>query len=343
MSTALRTYYRGHTLSTFRDEAAGQSRVYHFDHQGTTQCLTDSTGAVTDRFASDAWGVEVKRTVSSINRQWYVGDAGYYAPPPERMFYVRARFLSPGHGRWSSTDPLLCNLGLSTEPLAPNQYCYAYAGNQPSYFLDPSGLESEEPVEVCKDPRVCCCCPVDVAYMDHTVKEDPFAFKVNPADRRRVVMGRAIYTVSYRLAVKWQVSSTEGGCSLNWFEIGSIPYRNSPKPGRRVDHYDVDTSGMFDPWDKMMERPPCPGARSTVIKDQPSLVKGEVVFNQQGRPTSVKPRTVKFVIDQTIVITGGPCNPPCRPRTRTLKCKITMELVQGMLKKARKGQQVSCK
>jgi hypothetical protein len=49
MSTALRTYYRGSNLATLRDDVAQQSRVYHFDHQGTTQCLTDATGTVTDR------------------------------------------------------------------------------------------------------------------------------------------------------------------------------------------------------------------------------------------------------------------------------------------------------
>ena len=56
MSTALRTYFRGRNLVSMRDQAAGKMAYYHFDHQGTTQCLTDSAGAVTDRFASDAWG-----------------------------------------------------------------------------------------------------------------------------------------------------------------------------------------------------------------------------------------------------------------------------------------------
>lgn len=104
MSTALRTYYRGHNLVTMRDEAAGQNHVYHFDHQGTTQCLTDTGGAVTDRFASDAWGVEVKRTGTSINRQWYVGNLGYYQSNAE--FYVRARYYSPSLAAWGSVDPV---------------------------------------------------------------------------------------------------------------------------------------------------------------------------------------------------------------------------------------------
>ena len=62
MWTPRRRYYRGHRLVAMRDCVANENRYYHFDHQGTTQCLTDSTGAVTDRFASNAWGVQVKRT-----------------------------------------------------------------------------------------------------------------------------------------------------------------------------------------------------------------------------------------------------------------------------------------
>ena len=64
-----------------QDVQASHVRYYHFDHQGTTQCLTDETGAVTDRFASNAWGVQVKRTGTSINRQWYIGNSGYHHQP----------------------------------------------------------------------------------------------------------------------------------------------------------------------------------------------------------------------------------------------------------------------
>ena len=66
--TPLRTYCRGTTLASVRDEVAGVTYYPHFDHQGTTQCLTNAAGTVTDRFASDAWGVQVKRTGTSINR-----------------------------------------------------------------------------------------------------------------------------------------------------------------------------------------------------------------------------------------------------------------------------------
>jgi RHS repeat-associated protein len=115
-----------------RDVAAGQSRVYHFDHQGTTQCLTDQTGAVTDRFASDAWGVQVKRTGSSINRQWYIGKLGYYRQADRTLDYVRARSLDVTRALWLSQDPILHH---------SRAFRYAYVRNLPTSAVDPTGEE----------------------------------------------------------------------------------------------------------------------------------------------------------------------------------------------------------
>ena len=75
MTAVLRRYFRGRKLNTMEDVVAGKKYVYHFDHQGSTQALTDATtGAVTDRFASDAWGVPVKRTGTTSNSYWYLGN-----------------------------------------------------------------------------------------------------------------------------------------------------------------------------------------------------------------------------------------------------------------------------
>src|SRR5436190_24116717 len=113
-----------------RDEVAHQTRYYHFDNQGTTQALTDSTGTVTDRFASDAWGVQVKRTGSSTNRQWYVGNLGYYRHLDQLLDYVRARYLFPSQGRWLGVDP-------ASEA---NGVPYGYVQNGPVAHVDPTGL-----------------------------------------------------------------------------------------------------------------------------------------------------------------------------------------------------------
>jgi len=131
MSTALRTYFRGHNLVSMRDDPAGKLAYYHFDHQGTTQCLSDSTGAVTDRFASDAWGVQVKRTGSSGNRAWYIGNLGYVRQVDQVLDYIRARYSASAIARWLSID-LLRALRLST---------YVYVGNRPTAWADLSGRE----------------------------------------------------------------------------------------------------------------------------------------------------------------------------------------------------------
>jgi RHS repeat-associated protein len=133
--TSLRSYYRGHDLTEMVGPG-GTSRFYHFDHQGTTQCLTNEAGVVTDRFASDAWGVEVKRTGNSINRQWYIGNAGYYRAPDRACNYVRRRYACPVDGVWLSRDPLIQFTGIVRTRL------YAYVDNRPSYHYDPSGLRA---------------------------------------------------------------------------------------------------------------------------------------------------------------------------------------------------------
>jgi len=106
MSTALRRYYGGHNLVTMRDVQANASRHYHFDHQGTTQCLTDNTATLTDRFSSDAWGLRVKRTGVTVNPMWYVGKLGYHDHMTVTMLYVRRRYYRVPEGRWLSVDPL---------------------------------------------------------------------------------------------------------------------------------------------------------------------------------------------------------------------------------------------
>jgi RHS repeat-associated protein len=135
--TPLRRYYRGHSLVAMRDVQAAQTRYYHADNQGTVQALTDSTGAVTDRFASDAWGVQVKRTGSSINRQWYVGQLGYVRQVDQALDYVRARYLAIPRGRWLARDPLGARGRAGP---------YGYCANTPAAKVDPSGRQGHAPL-----------------------------------------------------------------------------------------------------------------------------------------------------------------------------------------------------
>ncbi len=133
-TTALRRYFRGATLVAMQDVAANTRKTYHYDHLGTVQCLTDSTGAVTDRFAADAWGAQVKRTGSSINRQWFVGNLGYARQVDQAIDYVRARYLLGRQARWCTLDP-------ASEP-TQRANRYHYADNQTARMVDPSGLRT---------------------------------------------------------------------------------------------------------------------------------------------------------------------------------------------------------
>ena len=145
---ALRRYYRGDELIAMRDVQAATTRYYRFDHQDTTQCLTNEAGAVTDRFAADAWGVEVKRTGNSTNRHWHVGNWGYYREPSSPLSYVRARYQHPRTARWLTSDPL--------DRVVRDRY--RYADNNPVRHIDPSGALSVFAAEFCGAGFINSCC-----------------------------------------------------------------------------------------------------------------------------------------------------------------------------------------
>lgn len=129
MNAPLRRYYRGHTLAAMRDVPAGSTGYYHFDHQGTTQVLADSTGTVTDQFSSDASGIQTKRVGNSINRNWYIGNLGYSRQATLSTYYLRARYLDVKRACFLSRDAVVALSGRA----------YAYAENSPALGSDPSG------------------------------------------------------------------------------------------------------------------------------------------------------------------------------------------------------------
>lgn len=130
MSNPLRRYYRGRTLAAMRGMPAGIGRQYHFDYQGTTQALSDSQGVTTERFKSDAWGVQVMRSGNTVNRHWSIANWGYYRDLDTVKDYVRARHASAPQARWLSPDPI--------DKRGPN----AYGQQRPTTLIDPSGLYS---------------------------------------------------------------------------------------------------------------------------------------------------------------------------------------------------------
>ncbi len=115
----------------------GTTSYYHFDGQGSTRALTDSTETVTDTNIYDAWGVNVSTSGTTENPFRYAGEFGYYFDVELESHSVRRRRYEATIARWASVDPRRFVDG-------PNQYLYVE--NHPTNAVDPSGLLSQSTV-----------------------------------------------------------------------------------------------------------------------------------------------------------------------------------------------------
>jgi RHS repeat-associated protein len=94
--------------------------------------LTDSSGAVTDRYVTTAFGKLVSSTGSTTNPYRFGGAVGYYQDDAQR-YYVRKRYLNTNQARWISPDPIGFN--------GKDWNLYRYVGNNPGNRIDPTGLK----------------------------------------------------------------------------------------------------------------------------------------------------------------------------------------------------------
>jgi RHS repeat-associated protein len=109
------------------------SIFYHADGLGSIVALTNSSGVVTTRYAYDPYGetevagTDVPQPFRFTGREW---DA------ETGLYFYRARYYSPDMGRFISEDPIGYAGGINF---------YAYVGNDPVNFVDPSGFLSSMP------------------------------------------------------------------------------------------------------------------------------------------------------------------------------------------------------
>jgi RHS repeat-associated protein len=107
-----------------RESSSGISYLLS-DALGSVRLETDASGTVSTERAYDAFGAELGNPTMAGNRfrftgQWSDGSG---------LTFLRARFYDPQTGTFLSVDPV---------PSAASQY--AYCGNNPLLYVDPSGM-----------------------------------------------------------------------------------------------------------------------------------------------------------------------------------------------------------
>jgi RHS repeat-associated protein len=126
-------------------DITGTLQVFHTDGLGSVRAITDSSGNVVETFQSDEFGVPLMTQGSSPEPMRFTGQQR----DAESGFYdLRARYYSPGLGRFLSRDPLF---GSSANPLSLNRF--SYAQDNPLNQTDPSGLASTTPNDPALGPQ----------------------------------------------------------------------------------------------------------------------------------------------------------------------------------------------
>ena len=128
------SYHLGAGIEAFR---RGQELYYyHRDEQLSTALVTDEHRNVQNSYQYDAFGIPLETTEKLNNRIRYTGQQ--YDELTEQ-YYLRARYYNPVAGRFMQEDVYQGD-GLNL---------YAYCGNNPVVYYDPSGYASTSTGKAC--------------------------------------------------------------------------------------------------------------------------------------------------------------------------------------------------
>ena len=128
------SYHLGAGMEAFR---RGQElSYYHRDEQLSTVFVTDGQGEIRNSYQYDAFGIPLETTEQLNNRIRYTGQQ---YDDLTGQYYLRARYYNPVAGRFMQEDVYQGD-GLNL---------YAYCGNNPVVYDDPSGYASTSIGKAC--------------------------------------------------------------------------------------------------------------------------------------------------------------------------------------------------
>src|SRR5581483_905993 len=120
-------------LNLIESASSSFNYFYGYDGLGSVVALTDGVaGRAVTVYSYDAWGNAVGNgSVGLKNKFRFTGEA---LDPGTQLYYLRARYFDPGTGSFLTPDPL------RHLTLPQRSRSYAYAGDNPLRFADPSGM-----------------------------------------------------------------------------------------------------------------------------------------------------------------------------------------------------------
>lgn len=113
---------------------ASGAEYYHADGLGSTRAATGAGGTALAFCDYDAWGAAYNLGTSCPQEVAY---AGQQRDGETDYYYLRARHYDPKLGRFVQPDPVGYGGG---------DNLYAYAGNNPTTYTEPAGLEPKNPL-----------------------------------------------------------------------------------------------------------------------------------------------------------------------------------------------------
>ena len=108
-------------------DSVGRRYLYHHDQVGSVRLVTDTTGAVVNRYYYYPFGDSLSYSGTLANELQFTGKPNV---PGMEAYDFSARYYDPAIGRFYSMDPIF---NPATSP-------YAYCHNNPVNMIDPSGM-----------------------------------------------------------------------------------------------------------------------------------------------------------------------------------------------------------